>query len=282
MDPRTHPRCVRGARGGSLARWFVWVLSLIALAPAARSEPTAWLGTLSIEFVRLPPIEIQGHGVATLQTTGARLDGVMLSGGLSGSGTVAMPSVGGLGTISVGAELELGSGSLDPQLSGMSADNRLPVAGVLKLCMFFPGCGLHFPLDLTGDAGARGVGVGGQLTAGGAGALRISVDTAPWTLGTALLWPRAPASGETVLSAHGWAHGPNSLTQSTALPGGQLSLVTPVQVASQIGHPWLSFARLHLHFVPEPRRAALLGVGCCALLLLGGLRRRNSVRAGKG
>lgn len=257
---------------------------LVALGSAARADPTGWLGTLSIEFVHLPPIEIQGHGVAILETTGARIDRVALAGGVSGSGAAQLPRTGELGTISVAAELELGTGSLaslDPQHSGAPAGNRLPLAGMLKLCLFFPGCGLHLPLGLTQDAGDRGMGVGGLLTAGGFGSIRVSVDTAPWTLGTALLSPYPYANGETVVSARGWAHGPHSLTQSTALPGGQLSLVTPVQVTSQIGQPWTSFGRLRLHFVPEPTRAALLGAGILGLLSLGALRRRCSTRTRK-
>ena len=73
----------------------------------------------------------------------------------------------------------------------------------------------------------------------------------------------------------GFAHGPASLTSSTAQPGGVLQLVTVSKVYTSLTGafpemPVTGF--LDLYFVPEPGTGLLLGLGVVALAAAG--RRR--------
>ena len=53
------------------------------------------------------------------------------------------------------------------------------------MCLFSQSCHENLPVNLTLNDGNTGVGVGGLLTFGEVGAFRrISIENAPWTLGT--------------------------------------------------------------------------------------------------
>jgi hypothetical protein len=74
----------------------------------------------------------------------------------------------------------------------------------------------------------------------------------------------------------GFAHGPASLTSSTANPSGQVQLVTPIFISTNIGASAVlpGFAILNLHFVPEPGTLMLLGSGIAGLVAFGRSRAR--------
>lgn len=249
---------------------FIWILVLDA--SSAPGAEVAWRGTLSVEFVSLAPVHIEGVGVAALEGPAIGLDTLRLDGGITGTDRTPVtnapdPSF----TVSVGASVELGAGTLGPFWPPQPLTaNALPIRGVAKLCVFFPGCGLYLGLPLSESGGRTAVGVGGLLTIGGSGPVRISVDAAPWTVGTTSVSFPTPGGDVIDLAARGWAHGPASFAGSTALTGGALSVVTPIQVRSGTsGQSLNSIARLRVSFVPEPTRFALLVVGAAGLGLLG-------------
>ncbi len=153
-----------------------------------------------------------------------------------------------------------------PVSGGPPGGGRMPPNGVLVVCLFsqcpldFPAANVVVPLSVVGD--------GGTVTT--INAIALTVRGAPWTLGTARI-------GSTTLM--GFAHGPASLSSSTARVSGAVSLVTPVFISTSVNTVGVFpvFAQLTLHFVPEPGTFALLAVGVGLLGAAG--RRRASDRA---
>jgi hypothetical protein len=129
--------------------------------------------------------------------------------------------------------------------------------------------------------GTKGVGVGGLITAGGYGGIRISLQANPWTIKTATLLDQITPTGGpprvmTTWVLKGWAHAPVSTTTSTAQPSGVIQLVTPAQVVTNLplgSSDKMAAAVITLiHFMPEPGLLLLLGSGVAGLAFLG--RRR--------
>jgi hypothetical protein len=115
--------------------------------------------------------------------------------------------------------------------------------------------------------------VGGLITIG-PGEIRISVEAAPWTLRDATITVETSSGVTYQFVTSGSVHGPYSFTGSTALTGGQLSLVTPVLITSnQLEVAPAAFARLTLRFVPEPGLLPLLASGAIGLWILSRVRR---------
>ena len=186
----------------------------------------------------------------------------------------------------------VGTGTLGPISGGAQSSpltkNVLPVGGLAKFCLLSPACGTNLPLMLTqhtGATGTKGVGIGGILTIGGTGPVRISIEAAPWTIktGTSIDEITTPFGGtikKFVNVTHmGFAHGPSSNTSSTANLSGFVQLITPMQVVtnSQNGSNLkiALFGFLTIHFIPEPGMLLLLGSGVAGLVLLGRHRMRK-------
>jgi len=168
--------------------------------------------------------------------------------------------------------------------------NILPVYGMAKICLLSTACTLFIDMPYTAPTtvngvpgtGIKGVGVGGLITAGGYGAIRISLQAAPWTIKTATVLDQITTTGGSRIFVpqilKGWAHAPASTTSSTAQPSGVVQLVTPAQVVSNI--PYGSYDKLStlvtavIHFIPEPGMLLLIGSGVTGLALLGRRRMR--------
>jgi hypothetical protein len=282
---------------------FALVLVLaLGLAGVAGAAPLNWSGTSWTDLGDNPPGIIQGGGVATVNGSGGiggHLNTLRLAasrGNLRGDFTTLVTDpVSGPGN-SIAAiqflQIEGGtgtfgniSGALQNTALGLSP-NALPVNGLVKLCLVDVACTNFIQVPLvqhTVNTGTAAVGVGG-LGFAGAGAIRISLEAAPWTIKTATVLDEITTTGkanQTVIPVtyKGFAHGPASLTTSTAQPSGVVQLVTPTQVTTNLafGSSALigSGVTFRLHFIPEPGLLLLIGSGVAGLALLGRRRLRK-------
>jgi hypothetical protein len=255
------------------------VLGLAVAAGPARGTVLPFTGTLSFGYGTLEPyVSVAGSGVASVNGSlgGLHLSSFTLaSGGFQGFATVTVPNAAPLSglllaggaylvhlPISAAQEIPTGSvsnaaGSFGPGLSGGSGGGVMPLQGVGVVCLFnpcsaFPAANVVVPLTPVGQGG----------TTSRFGGISTTVIGAPWTLATAAIG---------TFTMMGFAHGPASLASSTAVPGGRVSLVTPIFVATSLDSiPVLpAFSRLTIDFVPEPSTLLLLGAGVAALGALG-------------
>jgi len=258
------------------------LLLLPLLVGAVRSDARelAWRGTLEVELGFGDPLAFTGSGLATLAgsgTPGVALTTLRLDGGITGTAAVPITDPDIAGTLPrVELSAALGAGTLgpfhptapfpEPQLSRAA----LPVGGTLRLCSFDPSCAFFLPVPLTRSSGARGIGVGGLVTGGGFGDVRISLAAGPWTPWTATLTQPTPLGGVATLASTGWLHGPASFASTAGQAGGEVRLVSPIRITStQAAQPIAAVNRLTLRFVPEPGILLLLLAGILGLACLG-------------
>jgi hypothetical protein len=262
------------------------VCALLTIAESGRAAPMLFDGSLEIDFAgaSLPALLVTGTGVADVVAAPASvaLQSLVVQGGISASVTVPVTDPAVAPTLAaVHMYAGLGSGTLAPfQSAPPLTQDRVPISGAVRLCALMVGCGAGVDLPLSAAGQQVGVGVGGTHAFGGA-SLPISLAYAPWTVGTAWI-PFQTASGATTFwPTFGSAHGPLSLTGSTALPGGRLQLVSPVVVESPglAPQPIPAVARMSLRFVPEPELLWMFGSGALALILTGRRRIRPRRRS---
>lgn len=235
-------------------------------------------GTLALDFLHLPRVEIESEGFVSATVDGARLLSLVPNGQLGGAVNVPIPVplTPAAPTVAVSFDAQMNGGVLGPfwpraapgapQLTA----NRAPAQGFLRLCVILPDCSLPVVLVLAQSSGA--LGVGGTLTVGGLGSIRASLDAAPWTVDTVSITVRAPGGTTHTSFANGWIHGAVSFTQSTAAIGGELSVVTPLQFTAGDLPQLTAIGRATLRFVPEPGAAGMLLAGAALLASLQALR----------
>jgi len=257
-------------------------LLALGFAGSASAKTLGWHGTLDLDLGALQTLRIEGSGVATVNNSGggSHLNTLRIAGGITGSGTIPVTDPDATGTIaSIQIKGTLGTGTLSG-ISGAPPLNppaTLPIKGFTRVCLF-TGCSTtgFLPLNNTTNSGATGIGVGGLLTLGNVGAIRISLVNGPWTLGQVSGINQTKDGGFVTLSRTGFVHGAASSNSSTATPSGLIQLIAPQQVTVsglQSNSSELTlFASLTLHFVPEP---LLIGSGVVGLGLLGRSRMKK-------
>ena len=212
-------------------RMLIALVGLLALGinGSARAATLDFTGTLTLQlFGPISLVNIPGAGVA--QVTGApHLASLMLPGGSFGPFTTLFD----LGTGS-GNDLSLASVSnLSGQFAGGSG--QMGLSGIAKVCLIFAPCEYAFvplPFAATGTPPV-GLGIGGtQVVTGG---IAFTAQHAPWTVGQPVLTMHTPNTTiSTPALPGGFAHGPASLTSSTAWPSGVLQLVTVSKVYTSL------------------------------------------------
>jgi hypothetical protein len=264
---------------------YVLALFLLFGAGQASAKTLGWHGTLDIDIGALEQIRWGGSGVATVNNSGggSHLNTLRLVGGITGSGTIPVTDPDTTGTIpSFKMSVTLGTGTLSG-ISGAPPLNppaAIPVAGVTRVCLFAPGiCSPSLSLNNTTNSGATGLGVGGLMTMGGNGTVRISIEIGPWTLGSVTAINQTKDGGFKTITKTGFVHGAASNNSSTATGSGVIQLITPQQIITTgIGGNATAlslFAVMTLHFIPEPGLLLMIGSGVVALGLLGRSRMKK-------
>jgi membrane protease YdiL (CAAX protease family) len=255
-------------------------VALLFAALPSRADVLIFEGELRFEpaAAAVPALSVSGVGVATVNPMGGgiALETLALAGGPVGDALLPVtdPLVSNGGFVALAMSVAAGAGTFapfQPTLSFASApltQASLPVTGDLRVCMFFPDCAASFGIGLS-TSGGDGVGVGGLVTAHPQGTIMLSLHAAPWTVGSATLPLTTSAGGSFVAVAAGGVHGPYSFTGSTALPGGEVQLVTPIRIVSSVAGPAppSGFGRLRIRFVPEPRSLWSIGCGLLGVVL---------------
>jgi hypothetical protein len=169
------------------------------------------------------------------------------------------------------------TGSFGGISGGPPGGGPMGLSGLAKICLIFsPDCGSFVGIPLTPTA-ATGLGLGGTQTV--SGAIMFTMQHAPWTIGQPVMTIHTPNSTiSTPVLPSGFAHGPASLTTSTAQTSGVLQLVTVSKVYTSLTGAFPEYPMtsvLQLHFVPEPGTLLLLGLGVAGLAAYGRRGRRR-------
>jgi hypothetical protein len=287
------------------------LLSLFVAAQASARIVDTWT-QISVQFTNLARAQASdsGVGVTTLTTSGALLHlntisvgtGPQANGAIPGLSLntivpVTDPLVSNGGIVSVrlsgirqgfvpGPQGNLGvagpiSGAIASSTTPAGGLGTIPSTGMVRICLLAVGCGTNLPLDAgkTINGVAQGGGVGGILTIGQLGAIRISILGAPYTVKTITAFNRTNNGAIDTYTEKGFAHGPLSNTTSTGANSGVLQVVT-TNHTSTVGVPGNSdisgqFSRILVHFIPEPGLLLLLGSGTLGMALLGRKRIRK-------
>jgi hypothetical protein len=259
--------------------------SLSIVAPGSAGAATLeFTGTLQLapiyDPLQLPVLTIAGAGSAQVATDGSfHLLSLLLPGGAFGPITTSLPVTNSGDTTNSVVFTDVGNlaGSFAGISGGPAGGGTMGVSGIAKLCLSLgtPGCAANVPFPFAPTVGGAGFGIGGTRII--PGAIGITLKHAPWTIGQPTITIHSPGSSiSTPVLPGGFAHGPASLTSSTARLSGALQLVTVSKVFTNLtgAFPELPVVGiLTLHFVPEPGTLLLLGSGVAALGIIG--RRRD-------
>jgi hypothetical protein len=253
---------------------------VIGTAGSAGASTLNFTGTLSLRISTLPQVVAPGTGKAQLTDDGSfHLLSLALPGGVLGPATTSIPVTATSGLNSV---IFTAIGNLTGTFAGISGGppggGTMGLSGVTKICLTFASCQYaSVTVPLTPTTGGAGIGIGGTQTV--PGAVALTMYHASWTIGQPTMTLHTPNSTISVpLLPGGFAHGPASLTSSTAQPSGAVRLVTVTKAFTSLTGAFPEIpviSVLTVYFVPEPGTLLLLVSGV-AVLAIYGHRNRGS------
>ncbi len=208
-------------------------LAVLGLAGGASAAPINWEGTTILNLGDFPPGILTGGGVATITTSGAHIVSLRLAqsrGGVIGDFTqlVTDPetvaneifAIQFVGVAGQTGTLTPISGGLDPGVGGYNG--RLPIGGLVRLCLLNTECSVTADVELTQldptrPGGIKGVGIGGLLTINVLGGFaNVSIQAKPWQIAqsTVIDQQELPTPNNNItfinVEIRGFAHGPAS------------------------------------------------------------------------
>jgi hypothetical protein len=240
-----------------LAKLVLW-LAAFFVAGTAPAAQLPFEAALTVQIATLPPLVFTGTGLAAVNGSGggAHLGALQVPAGVVGTAGYLVPVTDPAASPIMGVQVTAanGAGAFAPTTMG-PLGGSMPILGVTKVCLFAPcssppPANLSVPLTPIGSGGSQAV----------SAVVNLTVFGVPWTTGTAAIG---------AITTMGFAHGPASLTSSTALSSGALRLVTPIFISTNIGASVVipAFAFFDIHFVPEPGVLLLVVTGLVGLVL---------------
>ena len=263
------------------------ILLALSFAGAAAAALLKYQGTTTSKLgaARVKDNRITSSGVATVNMSGGGglLNTLRLPGSVTGSNYNPVTDPDTSGTIkTIGVEGTRMTGTFGDFQNPPLTSNKMLIKGFIRLCLFNTNCNAQFDIPISLNDGHTGFGVGGLLTGGGNGEIRISIEAAPWTLGSGTAVNQTGKGNFKTLAVSGFIHGAASDTgggSSTAVNSGVIQLITPMQVstfgAGDNNTLQSLFVMLTVRFIPEPGLLLLLGAGVVGLGILGRNRMRR-------
>ena len=279
-------------------------LLVLGMAGSASSAVLNWEGTWTLDMGDFGEGSTTGGGVATVNSSAggvpAHLNTLRLAssrGQVTGTWTNLITDPETTGPNGIAAlqfiGVQGGTGTFAPISGGAAALtlSKMPTYGLVKVCLLSTACTNSLNVPFTAPTtvngvpgtGIKGIGIGGMLTLGGYGGIRMSLQQAPWTIKTATVIDQITTIGNnrifTEQTYKGWVHAPGSTTSSTAQPSGMVQLVAPQQVSTNL--PMGSNDKVGtgaifvIRFIPEPGLLLLVASGVTGLALLGRARMRR-------
>lgn len=268
----------------NLLRLFAGGLAALGLAAPASAATLPFDGSISVEISALDPVTLTAGGVVTVNGSGGTgaLSSLALPPGLFMAEEfveITDPEASPIAAVSITAQNAAGSFAAGGTAAPFGGTMALP--GRALVCIFSAECdttNIEVPFTLNGT---RGLGLGGGPIDVGA-FINVSVTGGQWTVATAMAFATGLDGEPQAQTVTGFVHGPASGgLSSAAMEGGKISLVSPLQINTNIppsaGLP--AFVRFTLTFAPEPGAGILIGAAVVTLAVLG--RRRLSAEREK-